>query len=208
MNIEDKIVAGAAELFHKYGVRSVSMDDIARHLSISKKTIYQYFKDKNEVVLLSMKLHLTMKKKEYDAIFTTTENAIEQLAGVSRCMRMDLKDMNQSLLFDLQKYHPQAWQLWLNFKNDYIKNQVAENLRMGIKEGYYREAIDPEIFSRLRVEQAQVAFDESVFPKSEFDFKEVQIMFLDHFIHGIVTEKGMKTYQKFTQQSQKQESTL
>ena len=205
MSIEAKIIEGAAELFHKYGIRSVSMDDIARHLSISKKTIYQYYKDKNEIVMLSLKLHMDMNKQEYDQIFSGSENAIEELSKVSRCMRKDFKDMNPSLLFDMQKYHPKAWQMWLDFKNEYIKNQVITNLARGVKEGYYRSSINPEVLARLRVEQVQLAFDESAFPKDRFNFKELQMMFFDHFVHGIVTEKGKELYEQYSGQSLKEE---
>lgn len=206
MSIEEKIISGAAELFHKYGIRSVSMDDIARHLSISKKTIYQYYKDKNEIVILSLKLHMDMNKQEYDAVFTDSDNAIEELARVSKCMRQDFKDMNPSLLYDMQKYHPKAWVLWMDFKNTYIKNQVLENLEKGIKEGYYRKEINPEALAKLRVEQVQLAFDESIFPKDKFNFKELQLMFFDHFVHGIVTEKGKELYDKYSNQTLKEET--
>lgn len=197
LSIEQKIIAGAAELFHQYGIRSVSMDDIARHLAISKKTIYQHYKDKNEVVQLSLKLHLEMNEREYDEIFETNHNPVEQLAQVSKCMRNDFKDINPSLLFDMQKYHPQAWQMWLGFKNQYIKNQVCENLKKGIKEGYYRPEIDPETLARLRVEQVQLAFDEKVYPREDFNLKDTQMMFFDHFVNGIVTDKGRELYNNY-----------
>lgn len=182
------------------------MDDIARHLSISKKTIYQYYKDKNEIVILSLKLHMDMNKQEYDAVCTDSDNAIEELARVSKCMRQDFKDMNPSLLYDMQKYHPKAWVLWMDFKNTYIKNQVLENLEKGIKEGYYRKEINPEALAKLRVEQVQLAFDESIFPKDQFNFKELQLMFFDHFVHGIVTEKGKELYDKYSNQTLKEET--
>ncbi|QSE96960.1 TetR/AcrR family transcriptional regulator [Fulvivirga lutea] len=206
MNIEEKIIAGAAELFHKYGIRSVSMDDIARHLSISKKTIYQYYKDKNEIVSLSLKLHMDMNKQEYDEVFKESENALEELSKVSKCMRKDFKDMNPSLLFDLQKYHPKAWEMWTKFKNEYIKNQVQTNLERGVKEGYYRKEINPEALARLRVEEVQLAFDETVYPKDQFNFKELQLLFFDHFVHGIVTPKGKELYDKYLQQALKAEN--
>ena len=201
INIEERIIAGAADLFHKYGIRSVSMDDIARHLTISKKTIYQYFKDKNEIVMLSLKLHMDTNKNEYDEAFKNSSNAIEELSKVSQCMRKDFNELNPSLLFDMQKYHPSAWEMWLNFKNEYIKNQVQQNLVRGMEEGYFRENIDAESLARLRVEQVQLAFDDQVFPTDKFNFKELQMMFFDHFVHGIVTPKGLKLYEKYSQQS-------
>ncbi|MEQ8245869.1 TetR/AcrR family transcriptional regulator [Fulvivirga sp.] len=196
MSIEEKIIIGAGELFKKYGIRSVSMDDIARHLSISKKTIYQYYKDKDEIVSLSLKKHLEYEKQEYDQIFNNTNNAIEELVNVSKCMRQDFRDMKPSLIFDMQKYHPNAWKIWLSFKNEYIKNQVMENLKRGMAEGYFREDINPDILARLRVELVQLAFDEDVFPADQYNLRDLQLQFFNHFVHGIVTEKGRKLYQK------------
>jgi len=195
--IKQKIVEGAALLFHKYGIRSVSMDDIARHLSISKKTIYQYFKDKDQVVTLALRAHMDKEMQEYEEIFDVSDNAVEELAKVSKCMRSDFKDMNPSLLFDMQKYHPDGWNLWMEFKNEFIKGHVLRNLKRGIKEGYYRKEIDPEVMARFRVEQVQLAFDDTIFPKDEFDFKEVQMQFLNHFVHGIVTEKGHELFEEY-----------
>lgn len=172
------------------------MDDIARHLSISKKTIYQYYKDKDEIVSLSLKKHLEYEKQEYDQIFNNTHNAIEELVNVSKCMRQDFKDMKPSLIFDMQKYHPNAWKVWLSFKNEYIKNQVMENLKRGMAEGYFREDLNPDILARLRVELVQLAFDEDVFPGDQYNLRDLQLQFFNHFVHGIVTEKGRKLYQK------------
>ncbi|HNP19307.1 MAG TPA: TetR/AcrR family transcriptional regulator [Fulvivirga sp.] len=197
MSIEGNIIAGAGELFHKYGIRSVSMDDIARHLSISKKTIYQYYKDKDEIVTLALKAHMDHEKLEYGEACKESANAIEELSRVSKCMRSDFKDMNPSLLFDMQKYHPNAWKLWMDFKNEYIKNHVVENLKRGIEEENFRKEIDPEAMAIFRVEQVQMAFDETIFPPDKFRLKELQLLLFDHFVHGIVTEKGKVLYEQY-----------
>ena len=197
MEIKDRIIAGAVELFTRYGVRSVSMDDIARQLSISKKTIYQYFKDKDEIVTMAVQAHLKREQREYDEIFECSHDAVEELSKVCTCMRKDFKDMNPSLLFDLQKYHPNAWNVWLQFKNEHIKNQIVNNLKRGIEEGYFRKEIDPEFLATLRVEQVQLVFDNQIFPADRFNLKETQMKLFDHFVHGVVTEKGKKLYMKY-----------
>lgn len=192
-----RIIEGAGELFQRYGVRSVSMDDIARHLTMSKKTIYQFFKDKDEVVMMALKSHMEYEKQEYGQIFNSDHNAIEELQLVTKCMRKDFKDMNPALLFDLQKYHPNAWKIWLEFKNEYIKKQVESNLKKGIEEGYYRKEINPEVLARLRVEQVQLAFDENVYPSDKYNLTELQLLLFDHFVHGLVTEKGKQMLKKY-----------
>ncbi len=200
MEVKDKIVEGASVLFHKYGVRSVSMDDIARHLTMSKKTLYQYFKDKDELVTTGIYIHMEKEKADFLKIEDQASDAIEEMVKVTICMRKNLRDINQSLLFDLQKYHPKAWAVWLNFKNDYIKNSVVRNLKRGIEQGLFRKDINPEIMAIFRVEQVQMAFDDRIFSADKFDFKDVQMSFLDHFIHGVVNDKGRKLLNQYIEQ--------
>lgn len=203
MEVKDKIIEGASFLFHKYGVRSVSMDDIARHLSMSKKTLYQYFKDKDELVTIGIQRHMEKEKAEYQEIEATAKDAIHEMTGVSQCMRKNLRDLNASLLFDLQKYHPKAWGVWLDFKDNYIKDSIVATLCRGVEQGLFRKEIDPEVMAIFRVEQVQMAFDDRIFPANKYDFKEVQMKFLDHFIHGIVNEKGRKLLTQYLEQETK-----
>lgn len=186
-------------MFHRYGIRSVSMDDIARNLSMSKKTLYQYYKDKDDLVTVALHKHMEMEKEEYDEIFTKSHDAIEELALVSKCIRKNLRDINPSLLFDMQKYHPKAWAMWVEFKNGYIKDSITQNISRGVLEGHFRAEVDPETLAILRVQQIEMGFDSNVFPTSKFDFREVQMRCLDHFIHGIVTEEGRKLFQEYLQ---------
>ncbi|MGK7390413.1 MAG: TetR/AcrR family transcriptional regulator [Candidatus Cyclobacteriaceae bacterium M2_1C_046] len=201
MDNRKKILVAAGDLFMKYGVRSISMDDIARNLSMSKKTLYQYFQDKDELVLLATRGHMEMEMAEYNEVENNSINAIDELVGVNKCMRKDFKNINPSLLFDLQKYHPAAWQEWLDFKNVYIRNHVARNLKRGIQEGFFREELDPESIATLRVEMVQMAFDESVFSRERLSLKELQMMFFDLFVQGILTEKGKNLYKEYLEQT-------
>jgi len=195
MEIDERIIAAAGALFMKYGTRSVTMDDIARELSVSKKTIYQYYKDKDEIVTLASAMQIEQDKKEFDEVFETSGSAIEEMVKISQCLRKMVREINPSLLYDLQKYHKKAWDLYLDYKTSYIKNSVASNLKRGIEEGYYRNDINPEIMAAYRVEQVQMAFDDKIFSRSEFDFKEVHMQLFDHFLHGLLTDKGRKLHQ-------------
>ncbi|MCG8387472.1 MAG: TetR/AcrR family transcriptional regulator [Cytophagales bacterium] len=200
MEIKDKIVEGAGQLFHKYGIRSVSMDDIARHLSMSKKTLYQYFKDKDDLVTTSMKVLLEEEKEQFKAIEKQSVDALQEMAMFTNCMRKNMKDTSAALLFDLQKYHPNAWRVWTDFKNEFTKNYIVRNLVRGIEEGLFRKEIDPETMAILRVEQVEMAFDDRIYPSSKFDFRQIQVAFFDHFVHGLVTEEGRKTFLQYMEQ--------
>jgi hypothetical protein len=107
--------------------------------------------------------------------------------------------MNPSLLYDMQKYHAEAWGHYLNFKNTVIRGYIERNIRRGINEGYFRSEIDPIVLSILRVEQVQLAFNTKIFPEKEFDFAGVQLQILDHFIHGLLTEVGRTKYEEHIQ---------
>jgi len=200
MELKNKIIETAGYLYTKYGVRSVTMDDIARELSVSKKTIYQHFKDKDEIVFSATQAHLMAEKKEYSDIFDNATNAIEELAMISRCMRKNIAELNPSLLYDLQKYHRKAWEGFLTFKVEFVRNHIMRNLERGVKEGYFRSEIDPEILAIYRMEQVQMAFDDKLFPTKKFDFKLVQMQMFDLFVHGIVTDKGQKLFKEYSQQ--------
>jgi len=168
------------------------MDDISRHLSISKKTIYQYFKDKNDLVLLVTRGYLEEEKIEIQSIKSNTSNAIETLIEESLCLRRSITDMNPSLLYDLKKYHHEAWELYLEFKEKVFINSLVETLENGIREGYFRKDIDPEILAVLRVEQIQMSMENLIYPRSRFEFSNVQVQLFDHFLNGLISEKGKK----------------
>ena len=195
--IRKKILKGAESLFMKYGVRSISMDDIARHLSVSKKTLYQHFADKEDIVTMTCTAHIVEMAREVEEIQKTAKNAIDELAKLSVCLRESSEEMNPSLLFDLQKYHPKAWSVWLDHKNKFIRESVIRNLNQGIEEGYFRPEIDKEVIAIIRLEMVQLPFDDRIFPPSQFKLTEVQMQIFDHFVYGITTEKGRKLYQKY-----------
>jgi AcrR family transcriptional regulator len=207
ISIREKIQKGAEELFMRYGVRSISMDDIARHLSVSKKTLYQHFADKEDIVTVTCQGHLQRNAEEFQSIRKTARNAIEELFQLSVCLKRNMQDMNRSLLFDLQKYHPKAWSVWLDHKNKFIRESVVRNLKQGIKEGYFRPEMDPEVIAAVRMEMVQVAFNEELFPRERFRLPEVQAQIFDHFVFGLLAEKGRRLYLKYKQEN-KQPQTI
>jgi AcrR family transcriptional regulator len=208
LDTKEKILKGAEDLFMKYGVRSISMDDIARHLAVSKKTLYQHFADKEELVMLVSKSHLERNAKEFDAILKDSGNSIEELAKISRCMKRNLEGLNQTMMFDLQKFHPKAWSVWLEFKHKFIRESVINNLKKGIEEGNVRPEIEPEIMAILRIELIQLAFNPDIFPRERFNMVELHSQVFDHFVFGLVTEKGRKLYLKYKELNNQPSSVL
>lgn len=201
MEIKENIIGTAEELFLKYGFRRVTMDDIAREMAISKKTIYQYFKDKNEIVCCVTEQYLKKENKEIEALEAESENVIEYLVKLSKQLRKHISVVHPAAMDDLKKYFPQGWKIFTHYKQEYFLTSMIKILKKGMEEGYFRKNMNPEVLGIMRMEQIQLSFDQNLYPRSRFEFAEVQMELLRHFISGILTEKGrelLKTYAKST----------
>ena len=196
MELKEHILATAYRLFMAYGIRNITMDDLSKELSISKKTIYQHFKDKDEIVYLTTRMALEHEQKYLDEIQQYAKNSIDELILITKFMREHISKINPSVLFDIKKYYRDAWQLYLTFKHEVFTNAVKASLKRGIEEGDFRKSIDIDILAIFRLEMIQLSFDDRIFPRTMFDFREVQMQILDHFIHGILTPKGLKAFQQ------------
>lgn len=197
MDITEKIKSEAASLFLRYGIKSITMDDIARSLGISKKTIYQSYKDKNEIVLMVARDFLENESLRISEIYKSKSNAIEKLSMFSSMMRETFTKINANVLFDLKKYYSDAWNYYLKFKQEVFYQSIIQLLEQGIEEGFFRKELNKEVIAKIRLEQVQWIFDEEIFPPDQFDFKEVQIQIFEHFIYGIVTPKGYELLEKY-----------
>ena len=195
-----RILQGALELFLKYGVRSVSMDDIARHLSVSKKTIYQYFIDKDDIVTSTTSQYMEHTKASFDELTKASKNALDELMRIQNFMRKNMQELNPALLFDLKKYHSKAYQGWLDHKNKDVRASVVSNLKRGMEEGLYRNNLNPEILATLRVESIQWLYDGQIIPSEKYKMVDIQMQMLDHFMYGLLTDKGRKLYEKYKQE--------
>ncbi len=203
LEAKEKILESAEELFIQYGIRSVTMDDVARAASMSKKTLYQYFDNKDGLVLEVAVDHFKKETEEFKGIFEESKDAIHEVLLVSQCLRKHVFRMNPSLLYDMQKYHGAAWDKYLEFKQSTIRGHIMDNIERGQREGFFRKEINAKILSILRVENVQMALNTRSFVQEGFDIPTVQLQILDHFIHGLLTDKGRTKYQEYL----KQEST-
>ena len=198
--MKETILSTVAGLYLKYGVRSVSMDDLAHHQGISKKTLYQYFDDKNDLVNQVTGLLLEERMLQYAAAIKDSSNAIDELFSISKLMRKHFSELNPALMYDLQKYHPEAWDLFLQHENNVVYHLVVKNLEKGVAENFFRSDINVNVLAKIRVEEIHLSFDERVYPKDEFDFTAVQMQLFDHFVHGLLTETGLELYKNYQKQ--------
>lgn len=199
INTKDRIRQKADELFMRYGLRSVSMDDIANSLGISKKTIYQFFADKNELVDAVLEGTLSYNKQNCDKNRADASNAIDEIFLSMDVVEQLFRNMHPSVIFDMQKYHPQAFSRFLKHKNEYLYNTVSKNLERGIEEQLYRPEIDIEILSRFRVESLLLSFNPEFYIGQKRTLAEVEHQLLEHFLYGIASLKGHKLILKYQQ---------
>lgn len=187
-----KRISGVAfELFCQRGIKSVSMDDIAQELAMSKKTIYKWFDNKNEVVIAAVSDYLS--NMEHTACeLSSANNAVEELFNLVKLSRQIFSQLNQSIFYELQKYHPDAWQLWVKHKNGFTLKKIKQNLLRGISEGLFRHDLEVDLMARLRLAQIEVPFNRDFFPPHEFDLTRVQMASLELYMLGIATLKGHK----------------
>lgn len=197
--VKENIILEAINLFMMNGLRSVTMDDIARHLGISKKTIYLHFKDKEEIIIQSTTVVFDLEKKMMEDIENDSENAVEELYKLTLCLRERIKNTNTTALYDMKKYYLNAWIKYKNFKREVIYNSVIKNLKRGIEEGLFRSDINPEILAQLRIEEIELSFNKDFFPEDQFSLVEIHEQLFEHFTYGILSEKGFKLFETYKQ---------
>jgi len=196
----NRILLAAKDLFTTYGFKGITMDEIAKHLAISKKTIYQYFQDKDDIVRECISNHMGCEKVLYDELNSSANNPVEEFLIEMQHLKLTLFRMHPSVIFELKKYHPKAWEIFESHKQNWLIVRIKDNLTRGIALGYYRSDIEPEILAKLRVEQVSIGFDSTIFSQA-FDMKTIQMQFIEHFLHGILTEKGREILNQINQQN-------
>ena len=197
MKTEERIIQAAGDLFFRHGIKSITMDEIASHLGISKKTIYQFFNDKNAIVEGLTDLEMDNQQEEMETVRNTSVNAVDEIFKIMNCVSKTFIKINANVFYDMQKYHPSSWQRFRDFKEMKMMGFVEENLKNGIRENLYRKDINVKIMAKYRMEQVVMAFNPDIFPPDKYNIKDIQMLLLDHFVHGITTLKGHKLINKY-----------
>src|ERR1700754_5026790 len=156
----------------RYGIKSITMDEIATQLGISKKTIYQFFTDKDDLVYAVIETEVGKNEKECVEFRDQAENAVHEVFLALEDLEEMLKYTNPLVLYDLEKYHPRAFQLLKEYKYRFLYDAMMDNLRRGIEEGVYRADINREITAKNRIESSFLIFNIDVFPHSRFRISE------------------------------------
>lgn len=197
----------ARMLLLRYGIKSMTMDDVAKELRVSKKTLYRFVRNKEDLVKQVMELECTRHRKKVDSVQDGTYDAIRECFEFGTFIIDVLRDIDPSIHYDLEKYYPEAWKVFLDFKNGDIVGYVRDNLERGIEEGLYRADFDPEVIARVYTYRIDAVFNGELFPPEQFSFTQVyKEMFFYHML-GIVSEKGRRLlYQEWEEGRMKLES--
>ncbi len=193
---EAQILNGSLQTFMSLGLRSVTMDDIASRIGVSKKTIYKYVKDKEDLIQKSMELYHDKECEFIQAVKSRNLNAIEENFEISKKLIAELQNIHPSVMFDMDKYYPSAKMLFEQYKKEVVFEWVKDNLSRGIKEGLYREDINIEIIASLYILRMDDIFNMEFFPRAEYSFLQVYLETFRYHIRGISSDEGLKYWKK------------
>jgi AcrR family transcriptional regulator len=194
---QQEIIIAAFKQFKLLGFKSVTMDDIVRKIGISKKTLYELFKDKDELVLECIKYMLNDNQVQTEKALKNSINAIDQAINILMIMEKMIRGMNPVCYLDLQRFYPSAAKYLNDHKDSFMFQCISDNLKQGIQEGFYREDIDIEIISRFRMESALIVFQHDLFPQEIYDIVKVNTQIFAHYIYGIASSKGHKMIESY-----------
>jgi AcrR family transcriptional regulator len=200
MEIKERIQQKAKDLFHRYGIKSITMDEIATQLGASKKTIYQYFSDKDELVDAIIKEMIGSAQEMCESNIAMGKDAIHELFQAMDFVQQIFSEMNPAMMYDLDRFHPQSFKIFLDHKNKYLYQVIRDNLKRGIKEELYRPDINIDILAKFRLEGMMIAFNQDVFPSSKFNLAELHKIIIEHFLFGVASLKGYKLILKYHQE--------
>lgn len=197
MNEELKtILLKAREMYMKYGIKSISMDDVAAELGISKKTLYQYVTDKDDLVGKFVENEIALRQEEICKCFKVSDNAIEELFEISIFMNKLMKDQNPATEHDLKKYYPHHYEKTVKTRREGIYSYILLNLKKGKKEGLYRQELNEEIIAKLYLSRVENIHLNDMFTIEEFTSIKLFLEILTYHVRGIATEKGVDVLEK------------
>lgn len=197
---EKEILINTGMLFMRYGIKSMTMDDISRQLGISKKTLYLYVNNKKDLVKKVIRSMIDEDQSCMEELFTKRGNAIDELMEVTKMVSTQVKEMHPSVMFDMKKYHPEAFSMLVEHKEKFIYKNVKRNLEEGIQSGLYRENFNAELVTRLYLAMVNTIMDPDHSQSSNFSYVDLHTEMMRYHIRGIASNKGREYLKsKFSQ---------
>lgn len=197
MEMQFRIRDKARELFFRYGIRAVTMDEIASLMGISKKTLYQYYQDKDALVDAVVDYEITGDMQKCGTIQGAGKNALEEMILMFGMMEEIFANLNPVVVYELEKYYPASHLKMEQHKNSFFAEIIKTNIKKGIDEELYRKDIQMDILIRMRLESMFMVFDQKIFPKEKYPLLLTSRELLKHFVYGITTSKGNKLFTQY-----------
>jgi AcrR family transcriptional regulator len=201
--MKEKILAKSTEMFLNYGFKSVTMDDIAEKMGISKKTIYANYKNKTKLVEATTLSLFEFISTGIDLICELDKNPIEELFAIKSFVMEHLKNEKSSPQYQLQKYYPELFHTLKLKQLEVMKECVTDNLKRGIDQELYRSELDVNFISRIYFNGIIGIKDEETFPHNEFKPTYLLESYLEYHIRAISTKKGLQTMEKLLLKNEK-----
>ena len=189
---EKDILEQAVSLFIRFGIKSMTMDEIARQMGISKKTLYQFVSNKNELVYKSVEMKINEEQDCLHGLRESDNNPIDELMEMTKFVKANMKEIHPSVIFDMKKYHPDAWKLMNDHKERFIYESIKCNLERGVEAGLYRDNMHAEIVARLYLAMVTQIMEFSGEFETVFTQADIYEQLVRYHIRGIANEKGRK----------------
>lgn len=190
------ILSETLQLFLKFGIKSLTMDDIAKKLCISKKTLYVHVKDKEDLLENAVILFSKAEQHQIEEICGRGLNAIDESLEIKRWVLDMLQNIHPSVAYDMEKFHPRVHKKMVESRQAIIYKCVYGNIVKGQKEGLYRPEINPDVLAKLYVGRMEVLFDQELFPNKQYSVSDVYMEWFSYHIHGMATAKGITLLNK------------
>lgn len=194
--MKSKILNKASDLFLQFGFKSVTMDDIARELGMSKKTIYSHYATKLKLVEECVFYMFDKINNGMCSVCSGLNNPIQEILQIDSFVRQQLKGMKTSPEYQLQKYYPRIFKSLSVKKFETVRDFINDNLSRGVKQGLYRADLDIVMISRFYINGIMGLSNPSLYPPEKYDIHQMKSAFLEYHLRAIVTEKGLKTLLK------------
>lgn len=189
--IKHRILTDSVDLFFKYGIRSLTMDDISRELGISKKTLYKYFTNKGDLVEQGVKAKFEQISTLLKTFGNTTENAIDELFAIDEYFDVMMRENHPAVMFQLSKYYPETFK-WLDkAKDEFVLEITRANLEKGIKQELYRPDIKVEYICYIYMAHTHIIEGGTNVPQHICESPDFHKHHLIYHIRGIASEKGI-----------------
>jgi AcrR family transcriptional regulator len=188
-------------MFKRYGIRSITMDDIARELGISKKTLYYDFEDKNDLIGQVIDFDLQQSRIFLEEVYRTDLDAIQEIFLVNKLIHQDRSRYNPTFFYDLKRYFPAIYQGWLEDKRQNMFSLIVGNLQKGKQEGVYRKDIHEQTIGKLYMARMEMLDSNEIIDGLQNLSAEFMQEIFTYHLHGICNENGLKTLAEFKKKS-------